>query len=127
MTKIKYFLLSLIILIVLGIGTLEYLVTRDQSTKTRANYNSQTKYVYRQIDYFSYKGKDGKNALEILKNKTKVEQNSTGLVVSINGRMAYSAKKEYWSFYVNGKTAEVGPADYNTKNGDLIEWKIEKY
>lgn len=83
--------------------------------------------VAKASNYFSYKGEGGKTALEILKNKTKVEQNSTGLVVSISSRMAYSARREYWSFYVNGKMAEVGPADYNTKNGDLIEWKIEKY
>ena len=83
--------------------------------------------VVKTANYFSYKGENGKNALEILKGKTKIEQNPSGLVVSISGRMAYSANKEYWSFYVNGKMAQVGPADYNTKNGDLIEWRIEKY
>jgi hypothetical protein len=83
--------------------------------------------VAKQVNQFSYKGEESKNALEILKNKAKVEQNLTGLVVSINDRMADATKKEYWSFYVNGKMAQVGPADYNTKNSDLIEWKVEKY
>ena len=80
-----------------------------------------------QNNSFSYKGEEGKNALEILKQKTSIEQSSSGLVTSINGRKADDGKKEFWAFYVNGKMAEVGPADYQTKAGDLIEWKIQKY
>ena len=41
--------------------------------------------------------------------------------------MAEESKKEYWAFYINGKMANVGAADYQTKEGDKIEWKIEKY
>lgn len=78
-------------------------------------------------DYFSYQGQEGKNALTILKEKTAIEQDGSSLVIAINGRKAASAKREYWAFYVNGKMAEVGPADYQTKNEDNIEWKIEKY
>jgi len=48
-------------------------------------------------------------------------------VVSINGRKADAQKHEYWAFYVNGKLSDVGPADYKTKDGDVVEWKIEKY
>ena len=80
-----------------------------------------------QNNSFSYKGEDGKDALAILKEKTTVEQSSSGLVISINNRKADEGKKEFWAFYVNGKMAEVGPADYITKKGDLIEWKIQKY
>jgi len=76
---------------------------------------------------FSYKGEDGVDALTILKQKTEVSQDKTGMVVSINKRPADSSKREFWGFYVNGKMAEIGPADYKTKNGDVIEWKIEKY
>ena len=78
-------------------------------------------------DTFSYKGENGKNALQILKEKTAAEQNSSGLVISINRRQADKAKREYWAFYVNGKLASVGPKDYLTKNTDKIEWRIEKY
>ncbi len=78
-------------------------------------------------NYFSYKGETGKNALEILKQKTSVEQSASGLVVSINNRKADDSKHEFWGFFVNGKIAEVGPADYQTKKGDQIEWKIQKY
>lgn len=80
-----------------------------------------------QNNTFSYKGEEGKDALSILKEKTKVEQSASGLVVLINNRKADDGKKEFWSFFVNGKMAEVGPADYQTKGGELIEWKIQKY
>ncbi|MBI2621436.1 MAG: DUF4430 domain-containing protein [Candidatus Levybacteria bacterium] len=80
-----------------------------------------------QNNIFSYKGEDGKDALTILKEKIRVEESSSGLVISINNRKAEEDNKEFWAFYVNGKMAEVGPSDYQTKDGDLIEWKIQKY
>lgn len=76
---------------------------------------------------FSYKGEDGKDALTLLKSKTDVEQDNSGLVVSINKKKADSSKREYWAFYVNGELSSVGPKDYITKNADLIEWKVENY
>lgn len=76
---------------------------------------------------FSYPGVAGKDALTLLKEKTTVEQDSSGLVSSINMRKADSTQHEYWAFYVNGKMASVGPASYVTKSSDKIEWKIEKY
>lgn len=78
-------------------------------------------------DEFSYKGKTGKDALTLLKENARIEQDASGLVVSINGRKADPAKREYWAFYVNGNMAQVGPADYQTKDEDRVEWKIEKY
>lgn len=78
-------------------------------------------------NYFSYKGEDGKNALLLLQNRTMVAQDQSGLVTGINGRNAEKAKHEFWSFYVNGKFATVGPAQYVTKNTDKIEWKIDHY
>ena len=78
-------------------------------------------------DYFSYQGEAGKDALTILKEKATVEQDDSGIVVAINGRKAISEKREYWAFYVNGQLAPMGPADYETKEGDRIEWRIENY
>ena len=76
---------------------------------------------------FAYRGQAGLDALTILKQKTNVEQDKSGMVVSINSRKADGAKHEYWAFYINGKLASVGPADYQTKNTDTIKWKIETY
>lgn len=78
-------------------------------------------------DQFEYQGQDGVDALTLLKQKTTVEQNSSGLVVSINARQADDSRREFWSFYINGESAQVGPASYITKDNDVINWKIEKY
>ncbi len=78
-------------------------------------------------DYFSYEGVADKDALTLLKEKTTVTQDKTGMVVSINGRLADPDKNEYWAFYINKNLAPVGPSSYKTKSGDLIEWKIEKF
>ncbi len=75
----------------------------------------------------TYKGEEGKDALTLLKEFAKVEQGPSGLVTSINSRLAEDKNKEFWAFYVNGKMSEVGPADYQTKDEDKIEWKIETY
>ncbi|MFA5749827.1 MAG: DUF4430 domain-containing protein [Candidatus Shapirobacteria bacterium] len=79
------------------------------------------------IDIFSYSGEKGIDALTLLKNKAKVEENKAGLVISINERKAESEKHEYWAFYINDKMSNIGPADYKTTDSDIITWKIEKY
>jgi hypothetical protein len=127
MTITKKILLVIGTLVILGLGFFQYFAVRDQSLKTKTNYNPETDYIYRQIDQFSYKGEKGKDALTILKEKAKVEQAKSGLVISINGRKADNSKHEYWAFFINGKSADVGPAAYQTKEGDLIGWKIQKY
>lgn len=76
---------------------------------------------------FSYSGEAGKDALTLLQKHATVRFSQPGMVNSINGREADNAKHEYWAFYVNGKLAQVGAADYQTKTGDQIMWKIETY
>ena len=83
--------------------------------------------VKNKADNFSYKGENGKDALTILKEIADMRLDKSGMVASINGRSADSQKHEYWAFYINGKLADVGPADYKTKNSDTIEWRIDKY
>lgn len=76
----------------------------------------------------SYKGVDGKNALELLKSNATVEtQNYEGigeLVVSING--IPSTAENYWIFYVNGEQAQVGAGEYITKSSDQLSWRYER-
>ncbi|HEX5797674.1 MAG TPA: DUF4430 domain-containing protein [Candidatus Saccharimonadales bacterium] len=76
----------------------------------------------------SYEGVDGKNALELLKQKYKVEtENYEGLgelVTSIEG--VKPDKKHFWAFYVNGKQSQVGASTYKTKDNDKITWKLEE-
>lgn len=78
-------------------------------------------------EWISYQGEEGKDALFLLRQKAIVQQDKSGLVNSIDGRKTDAGKREYWAFYVNGKLAPVGAADYVTKTQDKIEWKIERY
>jgi len=73
---------------------------------------------------------EGTTALDYIKNQTQVKTKGEGVnayIVEISGRKADESKREYWAFYVNGKMAEVGAGSYELKDGDKIEWKIEKY
>lgn len=78
--------------------------------------------------YFTYQGEDGKTALEILKTKYQVQTKefpgAGEFVESINGTQP--TDQEFWAFYVNGQTSNVGASSYATKSSDKIEWKIEK-
>ncbi len=78
-------------------------------------------------DTISYTGRTGVDALTLLEEKGTVEKTSAGFVSAINGRKADEGKREYWSFYVNGKPATVGASEYRTQDTDKIEWKIETY
>lgn len=108
-----------VINILLGLG-LQKLTERKKALVTP----TPTVHVIPQV---SYKGVEGKDALTLLKEKSSVTQNSSGLVTSINGYQARDKEHEYWAFYINKKLATVGPADYQTQEGDMFEWKIEKY
>ncbi|MBI2430880.1 MAG: DUF4430 domain-containing protein [Candidatus Levybacteria bacterium] len=121
--------LGLLILGIIGYFSYGFFVAKDSSQKS-ASFTAPEKPTPTMIvliDYVQYKGKVGKNALQLLQEQASVEQATSGLVVAINDRKADNAKHEYWGFYVNGKLAQVGPADYQTKDEDVIEWKIEKY
>lgn len=103
-----------------------YVVNRSTATPV----NIPPKPVIRQeipASNVTYKGEAGKDALTLLRQKAAIQQDKSGLVTAINSRQADSNKREYWAFYVNGKSASVGPADYQTKDTDTIEWKIEKF
>jgi hypothetical protein len=73
---------------------------------------------------------EGKTALDLTKSVAKVKTKGEGqdaFVTSINGKAADSAKKEFWEFLVNGKSAEVGAGSYKLKDGDKIEWRISTF
>ena len=81
-----------------------------------------------QTDTVEYKGSEGKNALELLKQYHKVETKSYEglgeLVTSIDGVAA--ASNQFWAFYVNGQQSQVGASAYITKDADTIVWKLEE-
>ncbi len=117
-----------ITLLILGMSgvTILYTVFSQQQKKEDAKILIQPT-AQQEIKSFSYMGREGIDALTLLKEETVVDQEASGLVASINGRKADKSKREYWAFYVNRKMAEVGPADYVTKDTDKIEWKLKHY
>ena len=76
---------------------------------------------------FSYEGREGVDALTLLEEQAEVEKTPQGFVTAINGRKADEAKREFWSFYVNGEPSQVGAGEYETESADKIEWRIETY
>ncbi len=125
--SIKLDLIVSFVALVLVVSFLIQTQNKKTNLTTSQNQQQSSTTVDKAKEQLSYKGEEGKDALELLKEKAKIEQDKSGLIISINGRKANSSVREYWAFYVNGKLAPVGPADYKTKDVDTIEWKIEKY
>jgi len=83
-----------------------------------------------QSDFIKQEVVSNKTALDFTKEKAKISMKGDGTnayIVGINGRLAEDSKKEFWSFYINGKMSEVGAGSYILKDGDKIEWKIGEY
>ncbi len=81
-------------------------------------------------EYLKYDLDDQKTALDLLRKHPGVTMKGEGInayVVGINGIMASEKNKEFWAMNVNSKMAEVGAGSYLLKDGDKIEWKIQKY
>jgi hypothetical protein len=124
----KTILLSIVLFLVLVLAGFWFLKERNfTEIKSLENTTEKQELVTESKDEFKYNGKEGVDALTLLKEKTAVEQDKSGMVVSINGRKADNEKREFWGFYVNGEMAQVGSADFKTKNSDVINWKIENY
>ena len=86
--------------------------------------------LFGQKDFIKQDAAINKTALDLVKEKAKAVTKGEGAnayVIEINGKTADDSKKEFWAFYVNDKMAEVGAGSYKLKDGDKIEWKIEKY
>lgn len=124
---IKFGLIPILVVLVLVVSFLIQTQNKKTNLTTYQNQQQSLETVEKEKESLSYNGKEGEDALTLLKVKAKIEQDSSGMVVSINGRKSSSSAREYWAFYVNGKLSQVGPSDYQTKNEDSIEWKIEKY
>jgi len=112
-------------ILVLGLGV--WGIGQQTHTKTTTTTKPVSASVVKApTTYVKYQGVEGKTALELLKTHAKVQTKSSSLgdfVVSINGNDG--GGKKYWLYYVNGKEAEVGAGAYETKTGDLIEWKLK--
>jgi hypothetical protein len=116
-----------IVLAALGVAGV-FWVSQKEPAKTSAQTTQQPKQEDRaSAAYVSYKGKDGKTALDLLNSNAAVEAKDSSYgpyVDSINGVKGGTDGK-YWAFYVNGEMATVGADAYQTKTGEKIEWKFQ--
>jgi hypothetical protein len=72
----------------------------------------------------SYRGKDGRTALELLELAADVstERHSPLVVTSIDGRTPDEYQR--WTFSVDGFVQSVPPDEYMTRNGQTVTWTI---
>lgn len=73
----------------------------------------------------SYQGKDGVDAMTLLKETHSVDASEQGFVDAIDG--VKPGEKQFWSVYINGKPSDLGAKDTITKSTDSIEWKLDSY
>ena len=102
--------------------TTQYTPKPKPATNTTVNQNTNT--VVELPTKVTYKGVEGKNALELLKESHQVIEDN-GFVQAIDGRP--NSKSTYWFLYVNDKSSDVGAKDVKTTASDTIEWRFEEY
>lgn len=121
----KKAILSVTTALLLGGGAAGYIVTKnDAPNQTNQTVTAQQN-TQKEI---SYKGIEGKNALEILKQMHTVETKDYAgfgeMVLSIDGIKPDS--KHFWSMYVNDTQSSEGAGSYSTKADETITWKLEE-
>ena len=98
-------------------GTVAYISSHQAQLVTNAAH---------QVTQISYSGQNEVDALSLLRKHAdvQVKHYSFGdMVVAINGSVGNGPK--YWTFYVNGKMAEVGAGAYKTRDSDILMWKLQ--
>lgn len=117
----KLFYWFTICLLFIGLSGLSACATRPPA-RTPADASAPTR---TEKSVIVYDGREGRTALDILKERARVRTKTSPLgelVEEING--ARNGKGYYLIFYVNGSMARTGAANYVTKDGERIEWKL---
>ncbi|MDB5184975.1 MAG: hypothetical protein JWN38_783 [Candidatus Saccharibacteria bacterium] len=112
---------TIVVAVVVIIGAGVGVVAHNHAGTVKTVTNSQ-----RQLTQISYNGKKGVTAYALLQKYATVQAKhySFGdLVTAVNGVAGNGPK--YWTFYVNGKQANVGASAYVTKDSDKIMWKLQ--
>ena len=112
-----------VVVAIIGVIGVVYAFTRKPVNAPTITQNTQ------QVTSVKYEGQDGRNALDLLRVFHQVETKDTSFgpqIMGIDG-VVPDPSNSYWAFYINGKLADKGADQYVTKNGDQIEWKVEKF
>lgn len=113
------------ILLLLPVIAISITLAGCQSKSTNATVTGS---VVSQSNEVSYRGQDGKTALELLKasHDTKTNSSQAGeMVTSIDG--ISQTEKEFWMYDVNGTQPSVGADQYQTKSNDTIHWQLKSF
>lgn len=117
------------LLIIIVIGAAGWLMNKKKTASNSPDISTPTTQQNSesaQNDIISYNGKDGIDALTILKENHTVESSTSeygAFVNSIDGKAADS-NTTFWAFYINGAMANQAADKTITKNTDKIEWKL---
>jgi hypothetical protein len=126
--KTKTTLLAVFAAVLLGIGVTSItLINLDNAPEPQAQERQQQAVAGESDELISFTAEPGKNVLEQLTAHATVETKDSAYGVyvdSIDGKKGGDGGK-YWTFYVDGKMAQVGAEAYVTNGGELIEWKFE--
>lgn len=101
---------------------------KDAATNAPAQSTSQQGAAQVQnSNHISYKGVNGKTALQLLKEQASIEtkDSSYGVYVDAINGVKSGTDGKYWTFYVNGAMATNGADAYQTQGGEVIEWKFQ--
>lgn len=126
--RIRIAAAAAVVLAGIGVGVVVWNNNSQQQPNQAATTSTVVSENNSPTDHVTYQGVKGKTALaqlKELKGDVATKSSSYGEYVdAINGLTGGDAGK-YWTFYVDGKMASVGAADYIAKGGETIEWKFE--
>lgn len=111
-----------IIIVLVGLGMIMTYSSFLTGSNTQINDTAQKSSP---VKTYNYSGKEGKNALELLRENYPAEISEQGFVNSIDNILP--AENQYWALYVNGKPAATGAKEVITKDTDNVEWKLEGF
>ncbi len=124
----KKLIVSAVAVLAIAGGTTGLIIANKEEPKQTRQSTQTSQVQQKSSTEVSYKGVEGKNALELLKQSHKVETKTYEglgeLVTSIDGVSPDS--KHFWAFYVNGQQSQVGADAYTTNDADAIVWKLEE-
>jgi hypothetical protein len=137
MKTFKKLLIPLVIILALGFGfwrlklaNQNTSVQNENTVRTyKANLTINDGVTTTSLDASQYVGK---SVLVATQDATggKVTMTGSGenaFVTSINDSTADKNKREFWELFVNGLSSQVGAGSYIIKDGDQIEWHINKF
>lgn len=126
--KLSFYLLVLVFAVAVGASTIVF--NQQQKNEPVAQQPvAQVETPERTRTEITYTAKAGITSLQQLQDEADnivVKETEFGRYVDAIEGHAGNTDGKYWSFYIDGKLAEVGADAYIQKGGEKIEWKFQK-